>query len=331
MIIEINNLLYLNENRQGGRHDWHRPATPSKLYLPERGIRINLPKNLATNIIKNDNSDLFYNYEYEYNGKASAIGWEFWDEENFHVGETDCPKTITISPAKEWLTAMAENSVLRRRYPTSDCGERYMRIVSPEWGKFLTDQSQIFATEANKELSIQGFGEISILLFGSVSRGLAKYPNHPKDRSNLDILIVGNFDDKLERDKVLNIIHPIREDVNSSITREEDNPEYHLPNIHEIQLCEESFKDDVPQSLNLKEICRVGVIASSVEKLKRDEYNAVRNYLSSGAYPLTDDQKIWTTLQYEAIPYLWMHNLTDKRYRGYAKRRIMPQLVKYFT
>lgn len=161
------------------------------------------------------------------------------------------------------LSAINNDGILKKRFPSAKDGEKYMNSVDMEWREVLYDKANLISTQIVEQAKAIGKEDFAILLFGSVAKGLTREKKHD-DPSNIDLAVIGEFTDK-EREGLLNRIRTIR-------GREE------------------------------KEIGNnVGVFVQTPVKLRKSNYGTALMYIGSSARALYDPRGIWSTLEEEAL------------------------------
>lgn len=173
------------------------------------------------------------------------------------------------------LRELIHAKILERRYPTKQCGRAFMSDVDYEWGNQLLKLSQAFTTVlvyAWKEISNK---PIAVILYGSISRGLVKRPDH-SDPSNIDLAAIADFTD-CEKEEFFDKIRPARETIRGYILSK-------TPAIN-------------PDSKG----GNVGIHLNTIRSLEVSNYSSTINYLQAAAVPLYDPDRIWERLEGEAI------------------------------
>lgn len=173
------------------------------------------------------------------------------------------------------LRELISAKVLVKRYPTAECGRAFMNNVDYEWGDQLLKLSQAFTTVlvcAWKEISDK---PMAVVLYGSISRGLVKRPDHA-DPSNIDLAAIADFTDE-EKEEFFDKIRPAREIIRGYILSK-------TPDIN-------------PDSKG----GNVGIHLNTIRSLEVSNYSSTINYLQAAAVPLYDPDDIWKRLEDEAI------------------------------
>src|SRR3989344_2960660 len=78
------------------------------------------------------------------------------------------------------LRELIHAKILAHRYPTKECGKAFMAEVDYEWGNQLLELSREFAAFLVRTWREISNKPVSVILYGSISRGLVKRPNHPR-------------------------------------------------------------------------------------------------------------------------------------------------------
>src|SRR5579884_1622392 len=154
-----------------------------EVYIPERGVRVELPPQCS----------VFSN-----------------------------PKSgdVLISHSEiERIKAIMKDPTLKKRYPKPEDGQAFMMETSPEWRSYLLSRSKEAAAEIGWNCERMGYERFAVVLFGSVSRNLVKHPKHP-DPSNIDLAVIGEFS-PYSREPIFDRIRPLREHLTSEINQNE--------------------------------------------------------------------------------------------------------------
>lgn len=110
----------------------------NEVYIPERGVRVELPP------------------------QCSVLA---------------TPKTqdVLVAPTEiERIKAIMKDPTLKKRYPHPEDGQAFMKETSPEWREHLLEKSKEAAQETGISCQRLGGKRFTIVLFGSVSRNLVK-------------------------------------------------------------------------------------------------------------------------------------------------------------
>lgn len=189
------------------------------------------------------------------------------------------------------LRELISAKILAKRYPTTACGRAFMADVDYEWGNQLLKLSQAFTAAlvcAWKEISDK---PIAVVLYGSISRGLVKRPDHP-DPSNIDLAAIAHFTDA-EKEEFFAKIRPVREIIRGYI------------------LSKTPAVDPDSKGGN------VGVHLNTIRSLEVSNYSSTINYVQAAARSLYDPDDIWKRLENEAI-----QRAMPKRWRACSIPRV---------
>lgn len=211
--------------------------------LPQRGLRVLAPEETQRNMIR---------------AKAGEV--VLYSEEE-----------------KKRLNLLTRCRILKKRYPTPDSGAEFMREIDHKRRKQLF----VMAQEMSDETVIQWHRinpnlDIAVILYGSVSKGLVKRPDHP-DPSNIDLAVIGSMQ-KEEQEMLYDAIRPKRKELQRRI----------LGTCPELNSTENNPGN-------------VGVIIQPIEKLTIENYSQTRSYITACARPLYDKSDIWRTLESLAL------------------------------
>jgi len=173
------------------------------------------------------------------------------------------------------LRELIHAKILAHRYPTKERGKAFMAVVDYEWGSHLLELSREFAAFLVLSWKVVSVKPVSVILYGSISRGLVKRPDHP-DPSNIDIAVIADFTD-CEKEQFFDKIRPSREAIRGYILSK-------TPAIN-------------PDSKG----GNVGIHLNTIRSLEVSNYSSTINYLQAAAVPLYDPDRIWERLEGEAI------------------------------
>ncbi len=247
------------------------------VYLPERGILVELPNHLAQSI-------------------------------------QVCPDTgnVSMDPAQRaFVRSVMNNTILRNRFPGREDGAFFMESVSPEWREFLMKKAYEMSdviVNANRD---QANRDIAVLLFGSVARNLVKRRNY-HDPSNIDLAVVGKFESEQEVNDLYDSIRPARVRISSEITRGEKCSCCSVEN-YDPQKCRAN-KVGSPAA-GPYDFPRVGVSIKTADQAKKSGYINARVWLSGCAKPLYDAQGVWKEIEEEALNFLTINPSIANRVR----------------
>lgn len=164
------------------------------------------------------------------------------------------------------LYLIENNSILKKRLPQDTDGERYMYRVDLKWRERLLEEVQKIAFVIKKSVKeVTGFSDedFAIILFGSVARGLCRNSSD-EDPSNIDISVIGDFSD-LDRGEIFERIRPDREKGGERIGN------------------------------------NIGIFLQTKEKLAKDNYSSVIQFIGACGYALHDPGNIWHNIETEAL------------------------------
>jgi predicted nucleotidyltransferase len=221
--------------------------------------------------------------------KHKAEGTRFTDEEKADLW----PDT-----EKARLYLMKQCGTLKRRYPEAGQGRKFMESVDYERRDELMERAKSLSLDiVNSWEQVNPDKPIAVVLFGSVAKGLVKRTENP-DPSNIDLAVIGDIS-REEKEKLLDEIRPHRRSVQDwilgkvpFINSEERNPG------------------------------NAGVIVQSLETVAKDNFEPVKNYITSGAIPLHDPAGIWQETEEKAL------RSTVERMQ---KKRILPKREVIFA
>lgn len=261
----------------------------TSVYLPQRGLLVDLPPSCSVFIDSNTNEIIF--------------------------GSQD----------KTRVAGIMYDTSLKRRYPTPQDGEEYMDRISPEWRDKLLAKAQIM-TEGLIEISRRlGHNRFAVVLFGSIARKLVKHPHDP-DRSNIDLAVIGDFSSQ-DRETVLNEARPLRQRLNAQIKFEEESCVCKdtrcacvAPDFQPKQLKGSVSHGDIT-------IDRVGIIVQSVESVTKDDYSGARNYMGASGRALYDPSGLWMAIEQETLPFLEFYSRPPAE-RAFMRRYGIPDEPK---
>lgn len=184
----------------------------------------------------------------------------------------DASRKIAVSALREEplpnseamrLGVIYADPILKRRYPDTFDGERYMRQVCYE------RRSQLYGAARSMSDCIvdvaRGLGSsrFAVILFGSTAKSLTKAEDN-LDPSNIDITLIGDFD-KQDREFVLNGVRDTRQNISETIGN------------------------------------NVGVFVQNECALMKDGFNSALNYIASCARALYDPMGVWKRIETEAL------------------------------
>lgn len=164
------------------------------------------------------------------------------------------------------LALIDNDSILRKRYPQSSDGCNYMCRVDLGWrGELLKEAEDVTSVIRKSVLKATGFldEDFAIILFGSVAKGLSRR-RMDEDPSNIDLSVIGNFSED-QRTDIFDGIRAVRERGRMRIGN------------------------------------NIGVFIQTPEKLIKDFYAPLIQFIGSCAYPLHDPGNIWKHLEEEAL------------------------------
>lgn len=190
---------------------------------------------------------------------------------------------------KKRLKLLTHCSILTKRYPTPQDGQRFMQGVNYEWGKELLGMAHETTDEIVSQWNtINPHTDIAVLLYGSITKGLVKNPDNP-DPSNIDIAVIGNIG-FAEREELFDAIRPKREEIRERILSK-------CPAVHSRE----------PNPGN------VGVIIQHTDKLAINNFGQARTYITAGARALYDPSGLWQRLEEEALSQMDLRKLNGKK------------------
>ncbi len=167
------------------------------------------------------------------------------------------------------LSIIETDPILKKRHAESgegcNYGNNYMSRVNLEWRETLLKEANLMARVIRNSAVELGFAdeEFAIILFGSIPRGLSR-TRTDEDPSNIDLSLIGNFSD-YDREAILNRIKPTRDEIGGKIGN------------------------------------NTGVFVQSGDRLKRENYQPVVQFIGACAEPLHDPGGIWQRLEKEAL------------------------------
>ncbi len=178
---------------------------------------------------------------------------------------------------KTRLRLITESGILKKRYPTSADGKLFMQEVDYERRNELLSYAYELSEQVVRSWeTINPDKDIAIILFGSITRGLVKRPEHP-DPSNIDMAVIGNITDE-EKELLFDAIREKRAEVKGRILSGCVN----LTGIHE-------------------QCGNAGVFIQDISKLKLNNYCPAIEYIKACATALWDPVGIWGCLEREAL------------------------------
>lgn len=178
---------------------------------------------------------------------------------------------------KRRLRLLMQCSILKKRYPTPEEGRKFMQDVDYEWRENLREMAQELSDSIVTEWrGINSEQDIAVVLFGSISKGLVKRPDHP-DPSNIDMAVIGCMRSS-ERFQLYDGIRPKRLEIQKRILE-------HCPVVDSSE----------PNPGN------AGVTIQPMERVLKDNYSQIISYVRSGAEPLYDGSGIWQSLETYAL------------------------------
>lgn len=166
------------------------------------------------------------------------------------------------------LSIIANDPIMRKRLPSSKDGLEYMTKVDLSWRQELLKEA-CSMTDAIRtsvpEVTTACDGDFAVIIFGSISRGLTRNREN-EDPSNIDLSIIGNFSED-DRIAIFNRIRPTRDQIAARIGN------------------------------------NVGVFVQTHDKLIKNGYGAMIQYIGACAYALYDPNHIWSKLEEEALAF----------------------------
>jgi predicted nucleotidyltransferase len=224
--------------------------------LPKRGLRVQAPA--------------YVRRVMEVARKHKERGERFTDEEK---------QSLWPDAEKARLRIMTNCSILRKRYPTREEGERFMHDVDYDQREFLLGQAgdlTLGIVESWQQIAPDK--PIAVVLYGSVAKGLVKRPDHP-DPSNIDLTVIGDISPE-QRLELMDSIRSRREKVRERILAR-------VPKV--------DSREHNPGN--------AGVMVQHTDRLLNGGFYGARNYIASGAFALHDPKGIWKSIESEAIEY----------------------------
>lgn len=222
--------------------------------------------------------------------KHKKEGTRFTDEEK---------ATLWPENEKARLYLMKQCGILAKRYPKPEQGRRFMENVDYERRKELLEKAvHLSESIVSSWKEINPDKPIAIILFGSVAKGLVKQTQNP-DPSNIDLAVMGDINPE-ERERLMENIRPHRKTVQEWILQK-------VPFINSPE----------------RNPGNAGVIVQNSEKVKKDNLEPAKNYITSGAIALYDPEGIWKELETQAL------NITYERMSRKNKRKLPKQEVVY--
>lgn len=177
------------------------------------------------------------------------------------------------------LKKMINCRILKRRYPTKEDGQAFMKDVDLEWRDQLLDMAyELTETIVQSWRKINTNSDIAVLLYGSVAKGLTKKPTH-EDPSNIDMAVIGNIGD-CERLDLYDAIRPKRQEIQQRI----------------LAKCPVVNSDEINPG-------NAGVTIQDLSRIRNNYYYGVRSYIAAGAKTLYDESGIWRNIEMEAIAF----------------------------
>lgn len=185
-------------------------------------------------------------------------------------------------------------SILEKRYPTREDGEKFMR---DEVDYNRREELLRMAHELTSHIIaswdiINPDKDIAVILFGSVAKGLVKKADHP-DPSNIDLAVIGDISNE-ERVELYDRIRSKRKDIQRRIIK--NNPNI-SPEVKQ-RAIENQYVD------RKENLGNAGVFIQTPEKVKKNDYSAAMIYIRSNAHALYDPSGIWHRIENETLEFL---------------------------
>ncbi len=175
------------------------------------------------------------------------------------------------------LSQIHNDGVLKNRYPTQQSGEAFMQTVDMNRRQTMLTMAGEAAEKIISEWrDINPDKEITVVLFGSVAKGLVKNCEQ-SDPSNIDMAVVGDITDD-EKEALYDAIRPYRKEVQDQLLASCGNVE---------------VGDSNPANL--------GVSIQHISKLTNGHYSGMVNHLKAAAFPLYDPEGMWHELEGNAL------------------------------
>ncbi len=259
------------------------------LYLPDRGVLVELPPSCKQGVYIDPD-----------NGK------------------------VEIDPVSGvQLKAIADNPIMKNRYPSTEDGQIYMDQVSTQWRNNLLGKAETIAGVIKQACQLIGKERFAIVLYGSLARNLARYRTHA-DPSNIDIVVVGDFSSQ-DKKQLLDLVRPVRQQITAAIkltercqcTTARCRCSTQKPTYGDLRFAHVDIRNTQGEVVGTDNglVDRVGVVIQREEVIRMDGYGLTREYLSSCARPLYDEQGVWEKTENEAIAYLQLPPKTRRRIR----------------
>lgn len=190
------------------------------------------------------------------------------------------------------LSRINSCKILKERHPTPEDGMAYMSHVDYKRRNELLQIARNLTTCIVKEWRrIEPGKPISVVLFGSIAKGLVKSGDH-QDPSNIDLAVIGDFTDK-ESELLKDAIRPRRKEAQKIILRS----------------CPLVISDE-------KNPGNAGVHIQSIRSLYAGDFSGALNHINAGAFAIHDPSGVWDRVEKEALNFI-----TEKALRKAEKDR----------
>lgn len=182
------------------------------------------------------------------------------------------------------LRILNSDPIVTLRCPSEDYGVRYMGKVDPVSRETIyyplaekLSNGIVNAVKSMGKVSAHNpnEAEVAVLLFGSVAKCLSRNVAD-KDPSNLDIVVIGEFDDE-EKHELFTRVSKVRADVRKELL---------------------SYN---PSSRITPDMANAGVHIQRSEQFRKGDYGWAIQMIGSSARALYDPLGIWKTIEDEAL------------------------------
>lgn len=181
------------------------------------------------------------------------------------------PRVSSLEQARRFQ--IREANVLKKRYRTAKDGQNYMESVDYQWRAILFQKAfELLNVIQENWGKINPEIPFAVIVYGSLTRGLVKSPNHP-DPSSVDLVVIGDTT-VANKELLFNAIRYKRDEIDAFITA-------NCPNKS-------------PES-------KGGTAAVHIitpETLTNERFSPALNYIQSAARALYDPHGIWKNIEH---------------------------------